>query len=63
MPRRGEIPELVERAALPGDDNPEWTREEIASARPALDAVAELFGRDAAESLRRGRGRPKKPDR
>ena len=52
-----------DRASRPDDENPEWTREEIRHARPALEVVADVFGPDAAETLRRGRGRPAKPDR
>ena len=52
-----------DRASRPDDDNPEWTREEIRTARPALEVIAEVFGPEAAEALRRGRGRPEKPDR
>jgi uncharacterized protein (DUF4415 family) len=49
-------------ASRPDEDNPEWTREEIRIARPALEVIAEKFGEQAAEALRRG-GRPRKPDR
>jgi uncharacterized protein (DUF4415 family) len=52
----------VDPASRPDDDNPEWTRQEIRDARPALDAVAEVFGTKAADTIRR-RGRPAKPDR
>lgn len=48
-------------ASRPDEDNPEWTREEIREARPALDVIAEVFGPKAAEGLKRGRGRPEKP--
>ncbi len=45
----------------PDDDNPEWTVEDIAKARPAADVLPELIGDKAAqELLRRGRGRPRK---
>jgi uncharacterized protein (DUF4415 family) len=50
-------------ASRPDEDNPEWTQEEMLRARPALAIVEQLFGPAAAESLRRGRGRPGKPDR
>ena len=50
-------------ASRPDDENPEWTVEDFARARPALGVVAEVFGPVAAEALRRGRGRPAKPDR
>ena len=51
-----------DRASRPDEENPEWTREEMRHARPALEVVAEVFGH-AAAALRRGRGRPAKPDR
>jgi uncharacterized protein (DUF4415 family) len=50
-------------ASRPDEDNPEWTRKEIRTARPALDAIAEIFGADAAETIRRRGGRPAKADR
>ena len=52
-----------DRASRPDDENPEWSREEIRTARPALKVIAEAFGEQAAESLRRGRGRPPKADK
>jgi len=52
-----------DRASRPDEDNPEWTREEMRRARPALEMVKEVFGPTAAASLKRGRGRPEKPDR
>ena len=46
------------------EDNPEWTAEDIAKARPAADVLPELIGDKAAqELLRRGRGRPRKDAR
>lgn len=36
------------------DENPEWTREEIRDARPALDVFAALFGTEATQTLTRG---------
>ncbi len=50
-------------AARPDEDNPEWTRTDIKKARPALDAVAEVFGEQASAELRQSRGRPPKDDR
>ncbi len=47
-------------ASRPDEDNPEWTREEIRKARPALEVIAEVFGPNVAEEFRRGRGRPAK---
>jgi uncharacterized protein (DUF4415 family) len=50
-------------ASRPDDENPEWTREDFATARPALEVIAEVFSPDAAEALRRRGGRPAKPDK
>lgn len=50
-------------ASRPDEDNPEWTRKEVRNARPALEFIAEKFGTKAADALRRGPGRPAKPDR
>jgi uncharacterized protein (DUF4415 family) len=50
-------------SSRPDEENPEWTREDFLRARPALEYIAEEFGPEAAEMLRRGRGRPSKPDR
>jgi uncharacterized protein (DUF4415 family) len=45
------------------EDNPEWTAEDIANARPASDVLPVLIGDNAAQVLlRRGRGRPPKLD-
>lgn len=49
-------------ASRPDDENPEWTRAQIREARPALELIAEKFGPEAAQALRRG-GRPPKPNR
>ncbi len=43
-------------ASRPDEDNPEWTQEEIRTARPALDAIEEIFGAQAAEAIRRRGG-------
>lgn len=53
----------AEAASRPDEENPEWTVEDLRQARPALDVIGEAFGAAAAETLRRGRGRPAKPDR
>jgi uncharacterized protein (DUF4415 family) len=50
-------------ASRPDEENPEWTREDFRRAQPALDIIGEVFGAEAAETLRRGRGRPPKEDR
>ncbi len=53
-----------DRASRPDDDNPEWTKEDFARARPAAEVLPEFIGKNATEELvRRGRGRPKKADR
>jgi uncharacterized protein (DUF4415 family) len=52
-----------DRAAAPDAENPEWTREEIRDARPALDVIMVVFGPEAAETVKRGRGRPAKADK
>ena len=43
----------------PDDENPEWTRDDIREARPALKVCAELFGIEATETLKRAQ--PAKP--
>lgn len=44
--------------------NPEWTRADMAKARPAAEVLPGLIGAKAAEELlRRGKGRPPKEDR
>lgn len=40
-----------DQASRPDDENPEWTREEIRHARPAMPVFAELFGAPAADAL------------
>ncbi len=52
-----------DRASMPDADNPEWTRDDVRDARPALDVVRDVFGPDVAETLKRGRGRPAKADK
>ena len=48
----------------PNADNPEWTREDMAKARPAAEVLPRLIGAKATEELfRRGRGRPPKAAR
>jgi uncharacterized protein (DUF4415 family) len=51
-------------ASRPGDENPEWTEEDFARARPASEVLPHFIGEAATqELLRRGRGRPAKPGR
>jgi uncharacterized protein (DUF4415 family) len=53
-----------DRASRPDDDNPEWTKDDFARARPAAEVLPEFIGKNATQELvRRGRGRPKKADR
>lgn len=40
-------------------DNPAWTAEDFAQARPAHDVLPDLFSPERAASLLRPRGRPK----
>jgi uncharacterized protein (DUF4415 family) len=53
----------TDQASTPDPENPEWTRDAVAKARPALEVFAEVFGPEAAETVKRGRGRPAKVDR
>jgi len=54
----------AKRASHPNDDNPEWTKEDFAKARPAADVLPGFIGEKATQELtRRSRGRPVKPDR
>ena len=53
-----------DRASRPDEENPEWTKEDFARARPAADVLPEFIGKKATEELmRRSRGRPPKADR
>jgi uncharacterized protein (DUF4415 family) len=53
-----------DRASRPDDENPEWTKEDFASARPAADALPGFPGEEATrELIRRSRGRPPKADK
>jgi uncharacterized protein (DUF4415 family) len=52
-----------DRASAPDADNPAWSRDDVRDARPALDVVRDLFGPEAAETVKRGRGRPVKADK
>jgi len=56
--------ETTNPASRPDDDNPEWTEEDFAKAQPAAEVLPELIGEKATQELmRRGRGRPRKPDK
>jgi uncharacterized protein (DUF4415 family) len=46
-------PELID------NDNPEWTDEMVARARPASEALPEMVGPEAAAEMLKPRGRPK----
>ena len=53
-----------DRVARPDDDNPKWTKEDFAKARPAADVLPRFIGEGATQELmRRSRGRPPKADR
>jgi uncharacterized protein (DUF4415 family) len=53
-----------DRASLPDDDNPEWTKEDFASALLAADALPRFIGGKATrELIHRSRGRPRKADK
>jgi len=53
-----------DRASRSDDDNPEWTKKDFASARPATEVLPEFIGKNATEELmRRSRGRPQKADK
>ena len=46
------------------DDNPEWTKEDFARARPAAEVLPEFIGKNVTQELmRRSRGRPRKADK
>ena len=53
---------INDRASRPGEDNPEWTIEDFARARPASEVLPRFIGQKATDELMR-RGRPAKPDR
>ena len=41
------------------DENPEWTAEDFAKARPASEALPQIFGEKVAEEMLKPRGRPR----
>ena len=52
-----------DRASRPDKDNPEWTPENFAEARPAAEVLPGFIGEKATQELmRRSRGRPPKAD-
>ena len=46
-------PELID------DENPEWTTEQIARARPAREVLPKIFGAQVAQEMLKPRGRPR----
>jgi uncharacterized protein (DUF4415 family) len=52
-----------DRASRPDAENSEWTRDDVRTAHPALDVFADVFDPEAAETVKRRRGRPVKADR
>ncbi|MCW5256219.1 hypothetical protein D8B23_05985 [Verminephrobacter aporrectodeae subsp. tuberculatae] len=47
------------RPELPDDENPEWTQEDFAKARPASEVLPQIFGAEVAKKMLRPRGRPR----
>jgi len=45
------------------DDNLEWTDDDFAAARPALEVLPEIFGANVAAEMLKPRGRPKSAHR
>ena len=45
-------PELID------EENPEWTEEDFARARPASEVLPEIFGEEIAKEMLKPRGRP-----
>jgi len=43
-------------------DNPQWTSEMFAMARPARELLPKIFGARTAAAMLKPRGRPKSPD-
>lgn len=41
------------------DENPEWTAEDVAKARPASEVLPQLFGEKVAKEMLKPRGRPR----
>lgn len=46
-------------ADIPDDDNPEWTPEDFAKARPASEVLHDIFPKNVADTILK-RGRPLK---
>ncbi len=46
-------PELLD------DENPEWTAENFAKARPASEVLPQIFGSKVAQEMLKPRGRPR----
>lgn len=46
------------QAELPDSDNPEWSQQEMARARPTSEVLPELLGTQAAKEMLKPRGRP-----
>jgi uncharacterized protein (DUF4415 family) len=53
-----------DRVSRPDEENPEWTKEDFARARPAAEVLSKVIGEKATQELmRRSRGRPPKADK
>jgi len=46
-------PELLD------DENPEWTAQDFAHARPASEVLPQIFGTEVAQEMLKPRGRPR----
>ena len=45
-----------------GRDNPAWTKDTFARARPAREVLPKLFSKSSSDKMLRPRGRPKSAD-
>lgn len=54
LAKRPVFPEMVD------DENPEWTEEDFANARPATEVLTEIFPKEVAAAMLKPRGRPRK---
>ena len=58
------VKRIDDPASRPDEDNPEWTREDFAKARPASEVLPQFIGQQATDELmRQSRGRPRLPGR
>jgi hypothetical protein len=55
--------ETNNRASRPNEDNPEWTAEDFAKARPASEMLPRFIGAQATQELMRRGRRPQSRDK